>query len=256
MNNHPSYLNILAAILLAVLTVFVGLKSWNAYAEHARIGVAVRDRDTISVQGMGKVDSTPDLAIINLGVQTETSEVRVGQDENTRKMNAITKMLKDQGIADKDIKTGQYSVYPRYNWDDGKQELAGYTINQSVTVKVRDLDNVGEVLAQAGDLGANQVGGIQLTIDNPESLQDEARSKAIQDAKDKAKVLADELGLRIVKAVSFGESGDGGAPIPYAAYDRAETMAYGIGGAAPEAPDIEVGSQEVTSYVTIVFEVY
>lgn len=255
MNNHPTYLNILAAILLAVLAVFVGLKSWNAYAEHSRIGVAVRDRDTISVQGMGKVETTPDIALVNLGVQTEAAAVRAGQEENTQKMNAITKMLKDRGVQEKDITTGQYSIYPRYNWDDGTQQLVGYTISQSVSVKVRDLDSVGDLLAQAGDLGANQVGGIQFTIDDPEGLQDEARNKAIADAKEKAEVLADQLGLHIVKAVSFGESGNSTPPMPYLSYDR--VMAEeGVGGAAPTAPSIEAGSQEVVSYVTIVFEVY
>lgn len=255
MSNHPTYLNILAAILLAVLSVFVGLKSWNAYAEHARIGVAVRDRDTISVQGMGKVESTPDIALVNLGVQTESDSVRAGQEENTNKMNRITKMLKEKGIEEKDITTSQYSVYPRYNWDEGTQELVGYTVSQSVSVKIRDLNGVGEILAQAGDLGANQVGGIQFTIDDPEGLQDEARNKAIQDAKDKAEVLAGQLGLQIVKVIGFGESGTGGAPIPYAIYDRNVAMEEGIGGALPTAPDIEAGSQEVISYVTIIFEV-
>lgn len=252
----PNYLSILAAILLAVLSIFVILKSWNAYAEHFRIGVAVQDRDTITVSGTGKVKATPDLALINLGVQTETDSVRNGQEENTNKMNAIVTMLKENGIEEKDITTNQYSVYPRYNWEDGEQEVVGYTVNQSVSIKVRDLDKVGELLGRAGDLGANQVGGIQFTIDEPELLQDEARQKAIDDAREKAKILADQLGLSLVKVVSFSEGGYGGAPVPMAAYDRAESFAVGSGGATNPAPDIQEGTQEVVSNVNVMFEVY
>ncbi|MEN9557966.1 MAG: hypothetical protein RL141_335 [Candidatus Parcubacteria bacterium] len=251
----PPYLQILSGVLLAVLCLFVGLKSWNAYAEHSRIGVAVRDRDTIAVQGTGKVTASPDLALVNLGVQTEADTVRAGQDENTKKMNAIVAMLKASDIKADDITTGQYSISPRYNWDSGKQELVGYTVDQSVSVKIRDLDAVGETLAKAGDLGANQVGGIQFTIDEPESLEDEARSKAITDATEKAKVLADQLGLQIRKAVSFSES-TGGYPAPYPMLAERAYDAMNMGGAAPVAPDIQAGSQDVISNVSVIFEVY
>lgn len=251
----PSYLQILSGLLLAVLVVFVGLKSWNALAEHYRIGVAVRDRDTISVQGEGKVTATPDVALLNLGVQSDADTVRAAQTDNTKKMNAITAMLKEQGVKAEDIQTSGYSIQPRINWENGQQDIVGYTVNQNVTAKVRELDKAGDILAQAGDLGANQVGGIQFTIDDPQALQDEARQKAIDDAREKAQALAKQLGITIVKVVSFNESGQGGPVYPMA--DRVMTLeAGGMGGAPSPAPDIQPGSEEVMSDVQVVFEVY
>lgn len=244
-------LQILAGLLLAVLVVFVGLKSWNAYAEHYRIGVAVRDRDVISVAGEGKVTATPDVVHVSLGVQTDAATVRTAQAENTGKMNAITAMLKEQGIADADVKTENYSIYPRVNWESGRQNIIGYTVSQNLSVKIRDLDKTGDILARAGELGANQVGGVNFTIDDPSGLQNQAREKAINDAKQKAEQLARQLGLTIVKVVSFSESGGGMPPMPYYARDLA--VAEGVGGAA--APDIQTGSQDVFSNVSVIFEV-
>lgn len=244
-------LQILAGILLAVLAVFVGLKSWNAYAEHFRIGVAVRDRDVISVAGEGKVTTTPDIVRVSLGVQTDAPTVRAAQTENTTKMNAITAMLNNAGIAEVDVKTENYSIYPKVNWESGRQNIIGYTVSQNVSVKIRDLDKVGDILARAGELGANQVGGVNFTIDDPSGLQDQAREKAISDAKEKAEQLARQLGLTIVKVVSFSESGGGLPPMPYFARDLA--VAEGIGGGP--SPDIQTGSQDVISNVSVVFEV-
>lgn len=248
----PKFLQVLLGLLLAVLTVFVGLKSWNAYAEHYRIGVVARDRDTITVGGEGKVKATPDLTRITLGVKTDGATVQPIQTENTRKMNAIIAMLKQEGITEEDIQTERYAVSPRYNWDSGQQNLIGYTVNQNVSVKVRDQEKTGTIIGKAGELGANQVGGIDFMIDDPTALQDQAREKAIADAKKKADALARQLGITIVKVVSFSESGHGNPTPYYKAYDLGvEAMA----GNAASAPNIEVGSEEVLSNVTVIFEV-
>lgn len=247
----PKSFVVLLQILLAVLVIFIGLKAWNAYAEHYRIGVAVRDRDTIVVAGEGKVTSRPDIVRVSLGVQTDAGTVRAAQTENTTKMNAITAMLKEQKVAEADITTDSYTIYPRVNWENGRQDIIGYTVSQNVSVKIRDLDKTGDILARAGDLGANQVGGINFTIDDPTDLQDQAREKAIEDAKGKADQLAKQLGLNIVKVVSFSESG-GYYPPPMPMYAKDLESANGIGGAAPS---IQTGSQEVISNVSVVFEV-
>lgn len=245
----PKTLIIFFSLLSAVLTVFVGLKAWNAYAEHYRIGIAVRDRDTISVAGEGKVKTTPDIARISLGVQTDADTVKEAQAENTKKMNAIIEAVKKLGVAKEDIATENYSIYPKIDWKEGKQNIIGYTVSQSASVKVRDLDKMGDVLAKAGELGVNQVGGIDFTIDNPTSLQAAARLKAIEDARSKAEVLAKQLGLTLVKVVSFSES-SGGMPLPYYAKNAMEGM-----GGDRSAPTIEPGQREVVSNVSVTFEV-
>lgn len=246
----PLFLLVLAAIVLAALAVFLSFASWNAYAQHAYIGVVPHDRDTVTVAGEGKVTATPDIALLSLGVQTDAATVRVAQTENTQKMNAITSMLKQQGVADKDLTTSNYSIYPKINWNDGKQTIEGYTVSQSLSVKIRALDTVGDILSRAGDLGANQAGGIQFTIDDPAALRAEARGKAIDDARTKADALARQLGLTIIRPISFSESSGDMPPI---LYGRATDLGMGVGGAP--SPDVQAGSQDVISSVNVIFQV-
>lgn len=245
------YLQGAVGVLALALIVFVGFKARNAYREYNYIGKAVRDRDVITIDGEGKVTAKPDLARIDMGVQTDGANVGDTQRLNTKKMNDIIAALKGLKIASNDIQTTNYSIYPKYDYSNGKQNIVGYTVSQNVTVKVRNLDSIGDVLAKAGDLGANQVGGIQFTIDEPKALEQEARVKAIDDARKKAEDLAKQLGLTIIKVVSFSEN-RGGSPIPYAYMDKA--MGIGGGGAVP-SPTIESGSLDVTSNVSVVFEV-
>lgn len=243
-------LNILLGILAAALTVYVGLKAWNAYAEHYKIGIAARDRDVITVSGQGKVKTTPDIARLNLGVQTDAATVKAAQTDNTKKMNAIIEAVKALGVAKEDVTTENYSVYPKLEWKDGVSSIVGYTVSQNVSVKVRDLDKVGDILTKAGELGANQIGGIDFTLDEPKALQAEARGKAIEDAESKADALAKQLGLTIVKVVSFSESFGSPPPMPYFAKDMGALALE----AAP-APTIEPGQQEVVSSVNVTYEV-
>ena len=243
----------LLGLLVLTLVVFVGLKARNAAEEYNYIGKIVRDRDVITIDGMGKVTAKPDVAIINLGVQTEALTVKETQKNNTMKMNAIVAAMKDLGVADKDMQTSNYSLNPKIDWRDGKQNIIGYTINQNLTVKLRDLDKAGDVLAKSAELGMNQSGGIQFTIDEPKTLQERARTLAIEDARKKADQLAKELGLNIVKVVTFSEGGFGGGYPPVPMYAKAQ-MNSSIDQAV-QSPDIQSGSLDVVSNVNVTFEV-
>jgi len=243
------YLQGVIGLLAIALIVFVGFKARNAWEEYNYIGKAVRDRDTITISGEGKVTAKPDLVRISLGVQTDAATVKTAQTQNTDKMNAIIAALKDLGVESKDIQTSNYSVYPKIDWSNGRQNITGYTVSQNVEVKVRELDKAGDVLAKAGELGANQIGGLDFTIDDPTSLQDQARVKAIQDAQKKAKELADQIGLHIIKVVTFSESNYTPQPVPM----MAKSLDMNAGAAA--APAIQAGSLDVTSDVSVTFEV-
>lgn len=167
-----------------VLMFYLGTLSRNALQEYHYIGRP--GRDTIVVDGEGKLTAKPDVAMVELGVVTEGKTVEQIQASNTQKMNAIISALKESGISSDDIQTRQYNLNPKYNWDDGQQTLDGYTISQNISVKVRDMNKVGEVIGQAGGLGANQVGGMQFVIDDPKALEAQARDLAIDEAKEKA----------------------------------------------------------------------
>jgi hypothetical protein len=238
-------------LLALALIVYVGLLARNASEQFNYIGKVAHDRDTIVVSGEGKVTSQPDLAQVSLGVQTDALTVKDAQAQNTQKMNAIISAVKALQVASKDIQTSNYNIQPKMDWTNGTSKIIGYTVTQNIDVKVRNLDSVGDVLAKGGELGANQVGGITFTVDDPTSLQAQARGKAIDDARTKANALAKQLGLTIVKVVTFSEN-QGGSPIVYPMMAKA----YDAVAAAPApSPQIQSGSLDVTSDVSVTFEV-
>ncbi len=245
------YLQGVIGLLALTLIVFVGLKARNASEEYNYIGKVAHDRDTITIQGEGKVTSKPDLAQIDLGVRVDGATVKEAQKQNTEKMNAIASAMTALGVKKEDLQTSQYSIQPRIDWNSGKQTVLGYTVSQTLTIKVRDLDKAGDVLARAGELGANQVGGINFTIDDPTSLKDDARLKAIADARKKAEALSKQLGLDIVKVVTFSESAQGGYPVPM----MAKSFGMMDSAVAAPSPEIQSGTLDVVSDVSVTFEV-
>ena len=119
---------------------------------------------------------------------------------------------------------------------------------QSLQVKIRNLEKIGAIIQGAADMGANDVSGLQFTVDNEDELKNLAREQAIDEAKNKAKELASQLGVKLVKITNFSESG--AFPIPY--YGLEKTMA--LGGAA-EAPQIETGENKIEITVIITYEI-
>ncbi len=236
--------------LSVILIVFLSVLTLNSYAEWKEVGHEPSGRDTITLEGEGKVSGEPDLAQVNIGLFTEGESVPDAQDLNTQKVNGIIQALKELGVTEADIQTSSYSITPRYQYDEGKQTIIGYAVSQNVSVKVRDLTKVGTVLQRVGQLGANQVNGVRFTIDDPSSLKQEARKLALKDAEDKAQELAEALNVHIVRVVTFSEYG-GGSPTPYP-YAARELDA--VGGEA-FVPEIEPGSLDVTSNVSVTFEI-
>lgn len=241
----------LATALTVFLVVFLGVLTWNEVKKHDYIGRESQQTYTITIDGEGKITAIPDIAQISLGIQTEKLTVVAAQKENTDKMNKIIDELKKMGIETKDIKTTNYSIYPRYDWTEGRQILRGYTVSQNVSVKIRDLEKVGAIVDKAGSLGANQVGSLSFTIDEPEKIRQEAREKALLNAKEKAEALAKVAGVKLGKLVSFSESG----AVPTPIYRDYTVKALGMGGVEEAAPTIEAGSQEIIVNVMVTYEV-
>lgn len=248
----PSYkenpvANTAATAVLILLAIFLALGSLKTYREAKEVGHVARDRDTITIAGNGKIASKPDLAVVNLGLYSEGKEVPVIQDENSRKVNAIIVALKQLGIAEDDMQTSNYNISPKYDYTDGTQTVAGYTVSQNLSVKVRDLTKVGTVLSQAGNVGANQVNGVNFSIDDPSELKIQARAKAIEDARKKADELAKAMGVSITRVVTFSENSSN-MPTPPVYTFRAEDV-------AAQAPDIKPGSLDVEADISVTFEI-
>jgi len=168
--------------------------------------------------------------------------------------------MKDGGVAEKDIQTTSYNINPHYEYQSSicnanscppsKSILTGYDVSESVTIKVRDLSKAGALFTSIGTLGVQNVNGLNFSVDKPESVQAEARGKAISNAQDKAKELAKQLGVSIVRVTSFSENGSYPRPVMYNMAASAKDMV------APQAaPEIAVGEQKVTSNVTITYEI-
>ena len=247
---HPKLICICLALL--ALTAWLGFKARNEARQYNFIGMPI-ERNTITVSGEGKVVGIPDVAVIDLGTTIEKKTVAEAQQENTRVMNRLIEQLKGSGVDKKDIQTTSYNVSPNYDWTSGRQSLRSYSVAENVHVKIRNLDAVGDIIGKAGALGANQIGGIQFTVDDPEKLKEEARAKALANAKEKARALAAAAGVKLRRVVSFDEAPGGTMPPPIY-YAKGMMDAGGVAAAAP-TPNVEAGSAEITSNVNLTYEI-
>jgi len=239
-------LAIIIAILFLVLIVSGVIGIFNKIKEGYYIGAEVAYKNTISVEGEGKVYTKPDIALVNLSVVTEGREVKDVQEENTEKMNGVIDYLKEFGIEDKDIKTIRYQISPRYSYEQGRiPKIIGYEINQTLEVKVRETDEIGKILEGSVDVGINQVNSLSFKVDDEEPFKEEARKLAIEDAKEKSKKLASQLGVKLIKISGYNE----GTSLDYSIYRE-----LGIGGGA-ETPQIEVGENEIVVNVVLIYEI-
>lgn len=210
-------------------------------------------QDRFSVSATGKVFAKPDVANLTIGFQTEVKATAAeAVKENSEKMNKIIEALKALAIETKDIKTTNYNLNPLYDWTQtGGQRLRGYQVSQNVTIKIRELDNIGEAIAKTTEKGANQIGNVSFTIDDEDELKAQARDEAIEKAKAKAEDIAKKTGMKLGKIVSVYEN-----QVYYPEARYASDMALGIGGGgAIEAPSIEVGENEVSVEINVTYEV-
>lgn len=245
--------HIILAILAVFLIVYVGLLARNAWRTYDYIGKTPDMINQITVTGTAKVSAAPDVAVLYLGIVSEGATVNAAQKGVTDKMNAIINALKnDFKIDAKDIQTENFSVSPKYDWSSGKQSIIGYTVNQSASVKVRDFNKTGDILAKATELGANTVSGPNFMIDDPEKPKADAREKAIAQAKAKAKLLADQVGIKLGRIVNFYE---GGLDTPNVAYGMGGGVALGVAELKAVSPTIEPGSQDIQLTVSISYEI-
>lgn len=230
--------------VLVILSVFL-LASTNKI-----VNTAITT-NTVSFSGDGKVVAKPDIAKIQLSIVTDALTSKVAQDENSKKSKALTDYLKKQNIDDKDVKTTGYNIYPQYKYPPlGSQpQITGYQVNQSMEIKIRDLDKVSNILDGVVNAGANLVNQLSFEIDNPEALKAEARAKAIADAKKKANELQSQVGISLGKIVNFSEN-TGGVPVPI--YYEAKGLSMGGGGGGPSVP---TGENEITVDVTITYQI-
>ena len=257
----------LASGLLAVAIAFIAIQVLASL--HNLDASPNGIQNTVTVSGEGKVSAAPDLATLSFTVSADGDTASAAQDAAAKKINTALAALKAQKIADKDIQTSSYNVYPRYSYTEpcpayapsagalppcvyngGTPKQIGFTASQDVTVKVHDTNATGAILSALGGAGISNISGPNFTVENPEALQSQARAKAIADARSKANTLAKELGVRIVRVTNYSEGGGTNYPLPLM---KAES-----GAAAADArptPAVPSGENEITVDVSVTYEI-
>jgi len=209
-------------------------------------------QEGIWVNGTGEVQATPDIAVINIGVQAQAPTVAEAQEQASLAMDNVMASLKADGIADKDIKTTSYNIWQQSRWDPDNQEeiVTGYEVSNSVEVTVRNVTDAGEIIDGVVKAGGDniRVNGIRFEVDDPSQYLEQAREKAVADAKAKAQQLADLADVKLGKPTYVSEGSY--VPVVYSARDYAMEEAQAAG-----APPISAGETTITATVQIVYDI-
>lgn len=207
-------------------------------------------RPTIAVSGTGEAVGIPDIASITFSVVQQGDTVAAVTEAGNTTMGNIMSVLKGAGIADEDIRTTSYYLSPRYDYTKvNRGEIIGYELNQSVTVKIRDLERTAEVADAVTQAGANTISTPVFEIDDPELVKTEARAEAFTKAEAKAKSLAEAAGLSLGKIVTFSEvSGDGVIPYATRSFEESDMLTSDAA-----LPSFSAGSEEITVTVDVTY---
>lgn len=229
-----------AALLLATALVLPSA----AMAQDAR-----QPAPRLVVTGEGEVSVAPDMAIVSLAVMRDAETAREALDANNQAMAAVIAAMKEAGIAPRDLQTAGLQINPRYVYPQdghGQPRITGYEVTNSLTVRVRDIAQVGQVIDRSVTLGVNQGGSITFTNDDPGQARTEARKLAVHDAIERARTLADAAGAEVGTIMEIVEQAPD-QPVAIAA--RAMRME-----AAPDAVPIEAGENSYRIRVSVTFE--
>jgi len=267
------------AIVLAVLAIgYAALSFVNSYGE----SIQPSSFRSFSVSGQGKAIAIPDVAEFTFTVITQGGkDITSLQSQNTTATNKAIAFVKSEGVADKDIQTQYYDVSPDYQTyncnvipqiyngaSSGSSgsvistppvvqpcppaSIVGYTITQSVDVKIRDFTKIGDIVGGVVTNGANQVGQLSFTLDDPSTVQNQAEADAIVKAKVEAQAIAQAGGFRIGRLLNVQTGG-----VPYPIYAENDSMgAMGVPSAKSiPTPTIQPGAEEVDMTVTLQYEI-
>lgn len=255
-----SHLKKIAVVFGIILSVFFAVKTLHEWKSYRSVGRENAPISTITVSGKGEVIAIPDIATISFSVVGEAKQVADAQKQATEISNRAIAFLKEKGVAEKDIKTTYYNIYPRYEYPTkytaqgyttGERVFKGYEVTQGVEVKIRKISDAGAVLGGIGAVGVTNVSGLSFLVDKEDQIKREARDSAIVDARAQAEKLAKALGVSLGKITNFSE---GGNYRPMYAMKTASYDAMGGAEMAP-APEVPAGENKITSEVTITYEI-
>lgn len=242
----------LVVIVGVLLGIFLLISIFAQAKSYKYIGSGLPAANTITVQGHGEVDKAPDTAKFSFTIQDEQQDVATAQNNVSKKVDTVKKDLLAAGIPEQDITTDSYNSYPDYQYGpNNNRTMKGYIVSQNVKINVKDLSKSETVAGILGKDGVTSIDGPNLGFEDSHEVSNEARDKAIVDAKVQAEKLAMSLGVHLVRIVSFNDNGGNGGVMP---------VAYGMKSQAASSdaampPSIPTGVQTVTADVSITYEI-
>jgi len=250
----------LATVILVATVVALGA---YAFLTFKQTGDWNQSPTTINVLGTGEVTSKPDVAQFSFSVRGEGPDAAAAQEKSGTIINALNVYLKEQGIEDKDIKTENYNLNPKYKYEQkpcafgsycppSEPIIDGFEVSQTISVKVRKIETAGTLLSGVGSKGATDISGLNFTVDDDEKLKSDARELAIADAQAQAGKLAKALGVTLVRMISYYED----TPMtPYpGAYGR-PMMDSSMNTKSFESVAVPTGENKVVSKVNLTYEI-
>lgn len=207
-------------------------------------------RNTIAVTGSGSAYGAPDIATVQVGVQSRNADPKTAVNENTGRMNAIMDALKALGVEAKDLQTANFSVAAQQDYDPATgqaRDTFTYVVDNTLTVTVRDLAKLGDALSGAVAAGANSIYGVSFSVSDRAKLEAEARTQAMADAKTRAEALAQAAGVTLGAPITISEYLSGPVPLQYA---ELRSMA-----AADAAVPVATGQMQINLQVSVTYEI-
>lgn len=205
----------------------------------------------ITVSATGKVSQTPDRASVSAGVITQAKTADAAMSANASKMNAAFEELRKAGIKEKNIRTSQMSLNPRYSYQDRRSpKIESYEVRNTISATVEELTKVGDMLDALVKAGVNNINNVQFSISNPDIAKASARDKAIKSAKEKAGTMASAAGVSLGDLLAISENSQGGFVPQPMAYARAAAVEFD---AAPTP--IAAGEQNLSVTVSLTYEI-
>jgi uncharacterized protein YggE len=204
---------------------------------------------TLDVSGVGVVYLTPDIVYINIGVNTQRENASEAVSINKEQTSAVIQAIKDFGVAEKDIRTTNFSIWSNPTYDEfGQVTGTNYSVDNTVYVTIRDIDKLGDLLDAAISAGANSIYSIQFDVEDKTEANREARALAVDDAKSEAQELAEasEVSLVEIQTISYYE----GSPTPIF-----QGKGGGGGGGEGAAVPIQPGQLAVTVTVNMTYTI-
>lgn len=242
----PKFILMMTALILAAGIIVVSILRDRIVNQQFR---------SVTITGQGKVSYSPDLAIITLGVQIDkVAKPEEALNQLNTKVAGIIKAVNAAGVKAADIQTQNYSLYPQYDYKDNVSSVSGYNANEQLVIKVKDYnqnpDNLNKIIAAASKAGANQVNNLSFDSSKMNDLKQEARVKAIADAKDKSSALAAAAGIKLGEISGWYEN-----LVQPISYQTDLGGKGGMGGSGVSAPSTPSSDREVIIEIGVTYNI-